>query len=170
MFELLFSLVSTPFGIGGIDAVAAAVAAFFLMLAMAMRVAPPLALVAVVLFGAGYVHRLTSDLDAARADAARFQEDYRQAEEIATANAEAARKLSEQRAVDAAAFDKRLADQRAEAEKRLRARERVAWLEGADSVVCRGPDGKSRPRPAAAVPAEIDAVLDALAPNPGAGR
>lgn len=40
MFELLFSLISTPFGIGGIVAVTAVVAAFFLMPGVAMRVAP----------------------------------------------------------------------------------------------------------------------------------
>ncbi|MCJ2074426.1 hypothetical protein MKK68_01955 [Methylobacterium sp. E-016] len=166
MIELLFSLVSTPFGIGGIIATAAAVAAFFLMPTLALRVAPPLALVALVLFGAGYVHRLTTDLAAARADAARFQEDYRQAEEIATANAEAARKLSRQQGVDAAAGDRRLADQRAEAEKRLKAREAIARIEGADSVVCGAPGATGRPR-AAAVPPAIDAALDALAPASG---
>lgn len=169
MIELLFSLVSTPFGIGGIIAVAAAVAAFFLMPALAMRVAPPLALVAVVLFGAGYVHRLTTDLAAAKADAARYLEDYRQAEEAAVQNAEAARKLSQQQRVDAAAGDRRLTEARAEAEKRLRAREKIARIEGADSVVCGAGVARSRAKPTA-VPPAIDAALDALAVPTGRHR
>ncbi|SFM41465.1 hypothetical protein [Methylobacterium pseudosasicola] len=166
MFELLFSLISTPFGIGGIIAVAAAVAAFFLMPTLAMRVAPPLALVDLVLFGAGYVHRLTTDLAAARADAARFQEDYRQAEEVAVQNAEKARQLSWQQGVDAAPADRRLAEARAEAEKRLRAREAMARIEGAESVVCASGSTRTRAKPAA-VPPAIDAALDALAPASG---
>lgn len=168
MFELLFSLISTPFGIGGIVVAAAAVAAFFLMPGVAMRVAPPLALLALVLFGAGYVHRLTLDLASAQAEVGTLKVQVAAAEAKAAENAAAAQQLSRQQGVDARASDHRLAEARAEAEKRLRAREAIARIEGAESVVC-APGKSGRPR-AAAVPPAINAALDALAPAAGRHR
>lgn len=169
MFELLFSLINTPFGIGGIIAVAAAVAAFFLMPGVAMKVAPPLALVAIVLFGAGYVHRLTTDLASAQAEVGTLKEHVAAAEAKAAKNAEAAERLSHQQGVNTAAGDRRLADARAEAEKRLNAPEAIARIEGADSVVCASGSTRSRAKPAA-VPPAIDAALDALAAPSGRHR
>ncbi|KQP62160.1 hypothetical protein [Methylobacterium sp. Leaf112] len=101
MFELLLSLVSTPFGIGGIVAVAAAVAAFLLLPVHGIRVAAALAVVAVTLAGAGYLDRLRTDLATSEAKVETLQArldkavaDAAQLASTAQANAETAKNLA----------------------------------------------------------------------------
>jgi len=101
MFELLLSLVSTPFGIGAIVAGAAAAAAPFIVPGLGLRMAAALAVVALTLAGCGYIYRLTTDLATAEAKVEVMQArldkavaDAAQLASTAQANAESAKELA----------------------------------------------------------------------------
>ena len=111
MFELLLSLVSTPFGIGAIVAGAAAAAAPFIVPGLGLRMAAALAVVALTLAGCGYVHRLTTDLAAAEAKVEVMQArldkavaDAAQLASTAQANAESAKQLADDNERQALAY------------------------------------------------------------------
>ncbi|MBY0251597.1 MAG: hypothetical protein K2X54_09485 [Methylobacterium organophilum] len=113
-----------------------------------------------------------AELTTAKADARELAGRASTAEQVVSSNEDKARKLSGQAARDVAAFDRRLADAREQAERTADAREAIARAEGAASVVCPSPkspmrsaltgDARKAVRPP--VPAEIEAAIDTLSP------